>query len=107
MNHPLPKNEQGAIESNSENVAENTSPTWLTQNYRDDDAQFLVNQDRRKHEAAQASGQPENRTYEYYRRRIMERQREQMDSQMDRTPMAAVPPRPTIPAGELEGRHHF
>jgi hypothetical protein len=107
MNHPLPKNEQGAIESNSENVAENTSPTWLTQNYRDDDAEFLVNQYRRKHEAAQASGQPENRTYEYYRRRIMERQREQMDSQMDRTPMAAVPPRPTIPAGEIEVRHHF
>ena len=107
MNHPLSKNEAGAIENVSENASENTSPTWLAQNYRDDDAEFLVNQYRRKHEGAVASGQPENRTYEYYRRRIMERQREQLDSQMDRVPMAAVPPRPTIPASELEVRHHF
>ena len=107
MNHPLSKNEPGAIDNDSENASENTSPTWLAQNYRDDDAEFLVNQYRRNHEGAVASGQPENRTYEYYRRRIMERQREQLDSQMDRVPMAAVPPRPTIPASELEVRHHF
>lgn len=117
MNHPLSNNEPGAMDNDSEFASENTSPTWLAQSYRDDDAESLVKQYRRKHEGAVASGQPENkavasgqpenRTYEYYRRRIMERQREQLDTQMDRVPMAPVPPRPTIPAGELEVRHHF
>ena len=115
MNRPLSNNEPGATDHDSEFASENTSPTWLAQSYRDDDAESLVKQYRRKHEGAVASGQPENRTsgqpenrtYEYYRRRIMERQREQLDSQMDRVPMAAVPPRPTIPASELEVRHHF
>jgi len=107
MNHPLPKNEHSEIENDSESAAGNTSPTWLAQNYRDDDAEFLVNQYRRKHEESQSSQQPENRTYEYYRRRIMERQREQVDLQLDRAPMPLVPPRPTIPAGELEVQHRF
>lgn len=115
MNRPLSNNEPGAKDNDSEFESENTSPTWLAQSYRDDDAESLVKQYRRKHEGAVASGQPENRasgqsenrTYEYYRRRIMERQREQLDTQMDRVPMAAVPPRPTIPASELEVRHHF
>ena len=107
MNRPLSKNEPSDMDNVAENATENTSPTWLAQNYRDDDAEFLVNQYRRKHEGALSSAQPENRTYEYYRRRIMERQREQLDSQMDRSPMPSVPPRPTIPASELEVRHHF
>ena len=107
MNHPLPKHEHSAIEDSSESSAGNTPPTWLTQNYRDDDAEFLVNQYRRKHEEAQSSPQPESRTYEYYRRRIMEKQREQTDLQMERAPMALVPPRPTIPASELEVQHRY
>ena len=82
-------------------------PSWLTQHYRDDDAEFLVNQYRRKQEEepAPASPPPENRTYEDYPRRIMERQREQLDLQMDRAPMPRVPSRPTIPASELEVQH--
>ena len=123
MNHPRSNNGPGAMDNDSEFASENTSPTWLAQSYRDDDAESLVKQYRRKHEGAVASeqpenktsgqpenktsGQPENRTYEYYRRRIMERQREQLDTQMERVAMPAVPPRPTIPAGELEVRHHF
>ena len=81
-------------------------PSWLTQHYRDDDAEFLVNQYRRKQEEEPAaSPPPENRTYEYYRRRIMERQREQLDVQRDRAPMPRVPSRPTIPVSELEVQH--
>ncbi len=106
MNHPLPKLELNAIENEAENVAENTSPTWLAQNYRDDDAEFLVNQYRRKQEA-QSIQPPENKTYEYYRRRIMEKQREQLDLQLERSPMPPVPPRPTIPASELEIQHRY
>ena len=106
MNHPLPKLELGAIENESENVAENTSPTWLAQNYRDDDAEFLVNQYRRKQET-QSIQPPENKTYEYYRRRIMEKQREQLDLQLERSPMPPVPPRPTVPASELEIQHRY
>lgn len=105
MNHPLPNNEFDGADESSESQAGSTIPTWLGQHYRDDDAEFLVNQYRRKQEEPAASPQPENRTYEYYRRRILERQREQADLQLDRSPMAHVPSRPTIPASELEVQH--
>ena len=105
MNHPLPNDEFDGADDNSESPAGSTIPTWLGQHYRDDDAEFLVNQYRRKQEEPLSSPQPENRTYEYYRRRILERQREQADLQLDRSPMAHVPSRPTIPASELEVQH--
>jgi hypothetical protein len=107
MNHPLPKHELNSVEDSAESAVGNTPPTWLSQNYRDDDAEFLVNQYRRKHEEALASPAPESRTYEYYRRRIMEKQREQTDFQLDRQPMAPMPPLPTIPASELEVQHRY
>ena len=119
MNHPLSKNELSATDNDaadndvadnaSESAAETPVPSWLTQHYRDDDAEFLVNQYRRKQEEEPApSPPPENRTYEYYRRRIMERQREQLDLQMDRAPMPQVPSRPTISASELDvQRRHY
>ena len=114
MNHPLSKNElsatdNSAADNDSESPAETPVPSWLTQHYRDDDAEFLVNQYRRKQEEEPASSPPpENRTYEYYRRRIMERQREQLDLQMDRAPMPQVPSRPTISASELDvQRRHY
>ena len=50
MNHPLSRNELSGAENNSENPAETPVPSWLTQHYRDDDAEFLVNQYRRKQE---------------------------------------------------------
>ena len=108
MNHPLPNDEFDGADESSESSAGSTIPTWLAQHYRDDDAEFLVNQYRRKQEEPMTSPQPENRTYEYYRRRILERQREQADLQLDRSPMAHVPSRPTIPASELEvqNRHY-
>jgi hypothetical protein len=105
MNHPLPKDEFDDADDTSESPAGSTIPTWLAQHYRDDDAEFLVNQYRRKQEEPMTSPQPENRTYEYYRRRILERQREQADLQLDRAPMAHVPSRPTIPTSELEVQH--
>ena len=116
MNHPLSRNElsaadndaadNSAADNDSESAAETPVPSWLTQHYRDDDAEFLVNQYRRKQEEEPASSPPpENRTYEYYRRRIMERQREQLDLQMDRAPMPQVPSRPTISASDLEVQH--
>ena len=107
MNHPLPKHELNSVEDSTESVAGNTTPTWLSQNYRDDDAEFLVNQYRRKHEEALVSPTPESRTYEYYRRRIMEKQREQTDFQLDPQPMPQMPQRPTIPASELEVQHRY
>src|SRR3990170_2068832 len=97
MNHPLSRNElsatdNSAADKSAESPAEAPVPSWLTQHYRDDDAEFLVNQYRRKQEEEPStSPPPENRTYEYYRRRIMERQREQLDLQMDRAPMPQVP----------------
>ena len=98
MNHPLSRNELSAGSNDSESPEGTPVPSWLTQHYRDDDAEFLVNQYRRKQdEEPAASPPPENRTYEYYRRRIMERQREQLDLQMERAPMPRVPSRPTIP----------
>ncbi|MDP1699960.1 MAG: hypothetical protein Q8L53_03225 [Aestuariivirga sp.] len=103
MNHPLSRNELSGASNEPESQEETPVPSWLTQHYRDDDAEFLVNQYRRKQEEEPAASQPpENRTYEYYRRRIMERQREQLDQQMERAPMPRVPSRPTIPVGELE-----
>jgi hypothetical protein len=105
MNHPLPNDEFDGADDNSESPAGGTIPTWLGQHYRDDDAESLVNQYRRKQEEPLSSPQPENRTYEYYRRRILERQREQTDLQLDRSPMAHVPSRPTIPTSELEVQH--
>jgi hypothetical protein len=124
MNHPLSRNELSATDNSAtdnsapeksaagnyaESPAETPVPSWLTQHYRDDDAEFLVNQYRRKQEEEPASSPPpENRTYEYYRRRIMERQREQLDLQMDRAPMPRVPSRPTITASELDvQRRHY
>jgi hypothetical protein len=50
MNHPLPKDEFDGSDESSENRAGSTIPTWLGQHYRDDDAEFLVNQYRRKQE---------------------------------------------------------
>jgi len=107
MNHPLSRNELSAAGNDSENQEGTPVPSWLTQHYRDDDAEFLVNQYRRKQEEepAAAAPPPENRTYEYYRRRIMERQREQLDQQMERAPMPRVPSRPTLPVSELEVQH--
>lgn len=111
MNHPLSRNELSDASNDSENQEGTPVPSWLTQHYRDDDAEFLVNQYRRKQEDKQdeepeaASPPPENRTYEYYRRRIMERQREQLDLQMERAPMPRVPSRPTLPVSELEVQH--
>ena len=106
MNHPLSRNELSAASNDSENQEGTPVPSWLTQHYRDDDAEFLVNQYRRKQEEEPAaSPPPENRTYEYYRRRIMERQREQLDQQMERAPMPRVPSRPTLPVSELEVQH--
>ncbi len=106
MNHPLSRNELSASRDDSESPEGTPVPSWLTQHYKDDDAEFLVNQYRRKQEEEPAaSAPPENRTYEYYRRRIMERQREQLDVQMDRAPMPRVPSRPTIPMSELEVQH--
>ncbi|HUQ37233.1 MAG TPA: hypothetical protein VM144_12740 [Aestuariivirga sp.] len=111
MNHPLSKNElsaasNDAANNDSESPESTPVPSWLTQHYGDDDAELLVNQYRRKQEEEPAaSPPPENRTYEYYRRRIMERQREQLDLQMDRAPMPRVPSRPTISASELEVQH--
>ena len=55
MNHPLPNDEFDGTDDNSESPAGATIPTWLGQHYRDDDAEFLVNQYRRKQEEAQAS----------------------------------------------------
>ena len=114
MNHPLSKNElsaadNDAADNDSGSPAETPVPSWLTQHYRDDDAEFLVNQYRRKQEEEPASSPPpDNRTYEYYRRRIMERQREQLDLQMERAPMPQVPSRPTISASELDvQRRHY
>jgi hypothetical protein len=124
MNHPLSRNELSATDNSAtdnsapeksttgndaESPAETPVPSWLTQHYRDDDAEFLVNQYRRKQEEEPASSPPpESRTYEYYRRRIMERQREQLDLQMDRAPMPRVPSRPTITASELDvQRRHY
>jgi hypothetical protein len=114
MNHPLSRNElsaadNSAADNHSESPAETPVPSWLTQHYRDDDAEFLVNQYRRKQEEEPTtSPPPENRTYEYYRRRIMERQREQLDLQMDRAPMPQVPSRPTLSASELDvQRRHY
>jgi hypothetical protein len=108
MNHPLSRNELSAGSNDSEGPEGTPVPSWLTQHYRDDDAEFLVNQYRRKQEEepVAASPPPENRTYEYYRRRIMERQREQLDLQMERAPMPRVPSRPAIPMSELEVQHH-
>lgn len=106
MNHPLSRNELSGASNEPENQEGTPVPSWLTQHYRDDDAEFLVNQYRRKQEEEPAaSPPPENRTYEYYRRRIMERQREQLDQQMERAPMPRVPSRPTIPVSELEVQH--
>jgi len=107
MNHPLSRNELSADRDDSESPEGTPVPSWLTQHYRDDDAEFLVNQYRRKQEEEPeaASAPPENRTYEYYRRRIMERQREQLDVQRERAPMPRVPSRPTLPVGELEVQH--
>jgi hypothetical protein len=107
MNHPLPRNELSATDNGTESAPAKTVPSWLAQNYRDDDAEFLVNQYRRKQEEPLSATPPENRTYEYYRRRIMERQREQADLQMDRSPMPQVPPRPTLPMSELEEQHRY
>ena len=107
MNHPLSRNELSAAGDDSENQEGTPVPSWLTQHYRDDDAEFLVNQYRRKQEEEPeaASPPPENRTYEYYRRRIMERQREQLEVQRERVPMPRVPSRPTLPVSELEVQH--
>ncbi len=111
MTHPLSKNELSAATNDSENQEGTPVPSWLTQHYKDDDAEFLVNQYRRKQEDKQeeepeaASPPPENRTYEYYRRRIMERQREQLEVQRERVPMPRVPSRPTLPVNELEVQH--
>lgn len=107
MNHPLSRNELSAASNDSENQEGTPVPSWLTQHYRDDDAEFLVNQYRRKQEEEPeaASPPPENRTYEYYRRRIMERQREQLEVQRERAPMPRVPSRPTLPVSELEVQH--
>ncbi|MDO8352607.1 MAG: hypothetical protein Q7T14_04030 [Aestuariivirga sp.] len=108
MNHPLSRNELSASRDDSESPEGTPVPSWLTQHYRDDDAEFLVNQYRRKQEEEEepaASPPAENRTYEYYRRRIMERQREQLDQQMERAPMPRVPSRPTLPVSELEVQH--
>ena len=108
MNHPLSRNELSAAGNDSESPEGTPVPSWLTQHYRDDDAEFLVNQYRRKQEdEPAASPPPENRTYEYYRRRIMERQREQLDAPMDLAPMPRVPSRPTIPVSELEVQHRY
>ena len=107
MNHPLPRNELSAPDDDTEAAPAKTVPSWLTQNYRDDDAEFLVNQYRRKQEEPLSATPPENRTYEYYRRRIMDRQREQVDVQMDRSPMPQVPQRPTIPANDVEVQHRY
>jgi hypothetical protein len=107
MNHPLSRNELSAARDDSESPEGTPVPSWLTQHYKDDDAEFLVNQYRRKQEEEPeaASPPPENRTYEYYRRRIMERQREQLEVQRERVPMPRVPSRPTIPVSELEVQH--
>jgi hypothetical protein len=107
MNHPLSRNELSAAGNDSENQEGTPVPSWLTQHYRDDDAEFLVKQYRQKQEEEPeaASPPPENRTYEYYRRRIMERQREQLDVQRERAPMPRVPSRPTLPVSELEVQH--
>ncbi len=107
MNHPLSRNELSASRDDSESPEGTPVPSWLTQHYRDDDAEFLVNQYRRKQEEEEPAASPpaENRTYEYYRRRIMERQREQLDQQMERAPMPRVPSRPTLPVSELEVQH--
>lgn len=107
MNHPLSRNELSAASDDSESQEGTPVPSWLTQHYRDDDAEFLVKQYRQKQEEEPeaASPPPENRTYEYYRRRIMERQREQLDVQRERAPMPRVPSRPTIPVSELEVQH--
>jgi hypothetical protein len=107
MNHPLSRNELSGASNESESQEGTPVPSWLTQHYRDDDAEFMVNQYRRKQEEEPeaASPPPENRTYEYYRRRIMERQREQLDVQRERAPMPRVPSRPTLPVNELEVQH--
>jgi hypothetical protein len=106
MNHPLSRNELSGADNEPESREGTPVPSWLTQHYRDDDAEFLANQYRRKQEdEPAASPPPENRTYEYYRRRIMERQREQLDQQMERAPMPRVPSRPTVPVSELEVQH--
>ena len=107
MNHPLSRNELSSGGNEPDNQEGTPVPSWLTQHYRDDDAEFLVNQYRRKQEEEEpaASPPPENRTYEYYRRRIMERQREQLEGQRERAPMPRVPARPTLPVSELEVQH--
>ncbi len=107
MNHPLSRNELSGAGNDSENQEGTPVPSWLTQHYRDDDAEFLVKQYRQKQEEEPeaASPPPENRTYEYYRRRIMERQREQLEVQRERAPMPRVPSRPTLPVSELEVQH--
>lgn len=107
MNHPLPRNELSAAGNGSESAPAKTVPSWLAQSQRDDDAEFLVDQYRRKQEEPLSATPPENRTYEYYRRRIMERQREQAEAQMERAPMPQVPVRPTLSLKETEEQHRY
>ena len=109
MNHPLSRNElERRLDDNSESPEGTPVPSWLTQHYRDDDAEFLVNQYRRKQEEEPGSLSASRKTgpTSITAAGSWRRQREQLaDVQMDRAPMPQVPSRPTIPASELEVQH--
>ena len=64
MNHPLSRNELSAAGDDSENQEGTPVPSWLTQHYRDDDAEFLVKQYRaasrkRSRSSLSAAGKPD------------------------------------------------
>jgi hypothetical protein len=103
MNHSLPKDQPEATDNQQDADERPATPSWFTQTYRGNEQEFLVDQYRRSQEPPVTSRQPDSDAYEIYRRRMMDRLREQSETFTNRSGQQ----RPTLPSDDilLQDRH--
>jgi hypothetical protein len=109
MNHPLPRDKNQAQENQQEAAEQRMTPSWFSQTYRDEEQEFIVDQYKRTQDQPLSAEQQNSEAYELYRRRMMDRLREQNESLGMRTTttMPPLPARPVMPAEEVRAQNRY
>ncbi len=108
MNHPL-RNEKTdkPTETPQDEGDKGSTPSWFTQTYRNEESEFLVDHYKRKNEQPAPPGPADSEAYDVYRKRMMERLREQNEALNIRTTMPPLPPRPVMPPETIRAQDQY
>ncbi len=108
MSSNIRKNEREALDNPPHDAENRTTPSWFSQTYRNEESGFLVDQYRRQQDEPVSARLPDSEAYELYRRRMMDRLREQNETVDSRSAVPPMPPRPMMSNDDISKRdQHF